>query len=132
MIHVGQVIEGLAHVRVACTQGLFSDRQRALEEPLSLRVLALGSIHEGQVIECLAHVGVVRTERFLADGQRALVEPLRLAVLALRRYMARLFSSGPRRVFTEHFFADRQARLEPLRLCTCPEYTRASLLSATA
>src|SRR5262245_52688295 len=66
-----------------CTQGLFSDRQRAFEEPLRLRVFGLGYINEGQVVESLAHEGMTRTERFFADDQRALVQPLRLAVLAL-------------------------------------------------
>src|SRR4051812_43481199 len=68
---------------MTCAKGLFSDRQRALVEPLSLAVLALRQIQVGQVVESLPHVGVVRTERFLADRQGALVQALRLAVIAL-------------------------------------------------
>ena len=74
------------------TERLLPDRQRALEEPLSLGVLALVSIHEGQIVEGLGHVRVACTQRLFPDRQRALVESLRLAVLALPpRGQARLW-----------------------------------------
>src|SRR5262249_19573373 len=41
----------LGHVGVTRTQRLFSDRQRAFEEPLRLHVVSLVSIHEGQIVE---------------------------------------------------------------------------------
>jgi hypothetical protein len=41
-IHVGQVVQAVAHIEVVRTEGCFPDRQRALVEPLCFAVLALG------------------------------------------------------------------------------------------
>ena len=85
-----RLLRASGHIGVVCAERLLVDRQRALEEPLGVGVLAL-TVHDGQVVEGGGHVGVAGAERLLLDRQRALVEPLGVGVLALALYtMARL------------------------------------------
>src|SRR4051812_14044925 len=78
-----QGVEARSHVGVVRTERCFADDQRALEEPLSLAVLALVSINIAQVVQALAYGRVTRKERLFADHKGALEEPLRLSVFAL-------------------------------------------------
>src|SRR5262249_35754041 len=69
-ISARQIVQGLSHSRVARTQGLLHDRERALVEPLGLDVLALGLIHHRQIVQGLSHIQVARTQSLLTDRQR--------------------------------------------------------------
>src|SRR5438876_611259 len=84
--------------RLVTPERLFTDRERALIEPLSLAVPALVPVQGCQVVEGLRHVGVVAPERLFADRERALVEPLSLAVPALRLVHAGQVVEGLRHV----------------------------------
>src|SRR5262249_5320941 len=49
-----QVVQGLAHVGVACTERFFPDRQRALVQPFSLAVLAFSPCGQASAVESLS------------------------------------------------------------------------------
>ena len=82
-IHFCQVVEGLAHVRVACTEGLFSDlqrrRRRSSSARWSIRETALGANHPdvGQTLNNLAIV-------YRAQGKYTEAEGLYKRALAIR------------------------------------------------
>jgi hypothetical protein len=61
---------------VTRTQGLFSDRQRAFEEPLRLGVLALCLKHDAQFVKRNSIVGIV-------DSEACLCQPLKLLCVDL-------------------------------------------------
>ena len=58
--------------------GLFLNRQRALEQAFRLRRATLTAECDGEIVEALGHVGMVRPERFLRDVHNEAVEIFRL------------------------------------------------------
>src|SRR3989442_15684296 len=53
-------------------ESLLIDRQRALEERLGLRVLALGLVELREVVQARGHIGMIRAVGLLGDPQRLL------------------------------------------------------------
>src|SRR6266404_379260 len=65
------------------TDSLLSDRQRALEERLGLRVLTLGLVQRREVIQARGYIGMIWSYPFIGHIKSLLCYHHRAAVLAL-------------------------------------------------
>src|SRR5258705_7098880 len=65
------ILKTSGHIGMVGAEGPLLDRQRALEESLGLRVLALGVVQPREVAQAPGHIGVIRAESLLIDRQRA-------------------------------------------------------------
>src|SRR6478672_6324356 len=64
----------------ACRVRLLTDRERALQERLRLRIDAGGLVQQGEIVKRGGGVWMLGAERLLTDGERALEERLGLRV----------------------------------------------------
>ena len=111
----GQVVEGVGHIGVVCTERLFADHHHALEEPVSVGVLALFAVHLSQAVEGGGHIGVFGAEHLLENRQRSLGEPLGVGVPTLLAvHLGQVTEGGSQTgVFgAERLLLDRQRPLE--------------------
>jgi len=68
---------------VVGTEHFLVNRERALQERLSVGIALLAAVERGEIAEAFADIGMVRAERLLVNRERALDERLCRGIAAL-------------------------------------------------